>query len=84
MHVWCGFFYRHPDVLEWARRQRPDSKWVVHAVTNVTFFVNWIKNHPIGCGADLPDFVLSYPAVVALNKDKHNNYTYMDNLCLFR
>ena len=40
---------RETDVLQWAINQRPDSAWVCELVTNVTFFVNRIIDHPIGC-----------------------------------
>ncbi|XP_071476573.1 uncharacterized protein [Diadema antillarum] len=36
------------DVLEYARTLRPNSKWVVQHITNVTFYVFCIKDHPIG------------------------------------
>ena len=75
---------RHPDVLEWARQQRPNSKWVVDRVCHVTFYVNKIINHPIGYGDRLPDFVLNNNAVVALQKDENHNFWYRDNLCFFR
>ena len=39
---------REIDVLQWAINQRPDSAWVCELVTNVTFFVNRIIDHPIG------------------------------------
>ena len=45
---------RH-DILEYIRQQRPDIKWVVHLLTNVTFYVNKINNHPIGAGVLLPN-----------------------------
>jgi hypothetical protein len=37
-------------MLEYIRQQRPDTKWVVHLLTNVTFYVNKINTHPIGGG----------------------------------
>ena len=37
------------DVLKWAINQRPNSDWVCVMVTNATFFVNRILQHPIGC-----------------------------------
>ena len=40
---------RENDVLQWAINQRPDSAWVCELVTNVTFFVNRIIDHPIEC-----------------------------------
>ena len=36
------------DVLEWVRHERDNSKWVVEQITNVTFFVNNLRGHPIG------------------------------------
>lgn len=75
---------KHPDILEWARQQRPNSKWVVFAVTSVTIYVNKLKDHPIGCGVDLPEYIMRNDALVALQKDENHNFTYTDNLCFFR
>ena len=73
------------DVLQWAIAQRPNSDWVVELVTNVTFFINRIVHHPIGCvGIDLPDYVKNNKAIVGLVKDHYRTRTYNDNLCLFR
>ena len=72
------------DILQWAITQRPNSDWVCEHVTNVTFFLNKILQHPIGCvGIDLPDYVKNNKAVVGLEKDGHG-VIYRDNLCLFR
>ena len=74
-----------PDILQWAIAQRPNSDWVCEHVTNATFFVNKIEDHPIGCvGVNLPDYVKHNKAIVGLEKDHHRNATYNDNLCLFR
>ena len=74
-----------PDILQWAIAQRPNSDWVCEHVTNATFFVNKIEDHPIGCvGVNLPDYVKHNKAIVGLEKDHHCNATYNDNLCLFR
>ena len=76
---------KETDVLQWAIAQRPNSDWVVELVTNVTFFLNRIIHHPIGCvGVNLPDYVKHNKAIVGLEKDHHRNATYNDNLCLFR
>ena len=54
-------------------------------MTNVTFFLNRIVQHPIGCvGVTLPDYVKNNKSVVGLVKDHHSNATYNDTLCLFR
>ena len=73
------------DILQWVITQRPNSDWVCEHVTNVTFFLNKILQHPIGCvGIDLPDYVKNNKAVVGLEKDHYRTRTYNDNLCLFR
>ena len=72
------------DILQWAIAQRPNSDWVCEHVTNTTFFLNRIVQHPIGCvGVTLPDYVKNNKAIVGLAKDEHGA-TYNDNLCLFR
>ena len=76
---------REPDILQWAIAQRPNSDWVCELVTNVTFFLNRIVQHPIGCvGVNLPTYVKNNKAIVGLVKDHYHNATYNDNLCLFR
>ena len=72
------------DILQWAVAQRPNSDWVCEHVTNATFFLNRIVDHPIGCvGINLPDYVKKNKATVGLEKDEHGAI-YNDNLCLFR
>ena len=72
------------DILQWAIAQRPNSDWICVSVTNVTFFVNKILQHPIGCvGVSLPTYLKHNKAIVGLEKD-HYSKPYFDNLCLFR
>ena len=77
---------RETDVLQWAINQRPDSAWVCELVTNVTYFVNRIIDHPIGCVGmtDLPMYIKRNKAVIALEKEPVHAKRYNDNLCLFR
>ena len=76
---------REPDILQWAIAQPPNSDWVVELVTNATFFLNRIIQHPIGCvGVALPDYVKRNKSIVGLKKDRHRMATYSDNICLFR
>ena len=75
---------RTTDVLQYAIAQRPDSGWVVELVTNATYFVNAILNHPIGCvGAALPAYLRNNKHVVTLTNDRRGT-PYDDHLCLFR
>ena len=73
------------DILQWAIAQRPNSDWVCEHVTNATFFLNKIIQHPIGCvDVVLPDYVKNNKAIIGLINEHHRNATYNDNLCLFR
>ena len=73
------------DILQWAVAQRPNSDWICEMVTNATFFLNRIDDHPIGCvGVALPDYGKHNKAIVGLEKDRYHMTTYNDNLCLFR
>ena len=66
---------RETDVLQWAINQRPDSAWVCELVTNVTFFVNRIIDHPIGCVnmIPLPVYIKKNIAVIGLEKEPNNS-----------
>jgi hypothetical protein len=70
------------EVLADLSQQRPDTKWVVHLLINVTFYVNKLFDHPIGARVVLPDHMLKNKAVVALVGGSNGPYT--DNLCFFR
>ena len=75
---------REPDILQWAIAQRPNSDWVCELVTNATFFLNKIVDHPIGCvGVNLPTYVKNNKSIIGLETDSHG-VIYIDNLCLFR
>ena len=73
------------DPLEWARQQQPNSKWIVVFVTNATFYINHLPDHPIGSvTTDLPDYIKNNKAIIGLTKDKYSKYEHQDNLCFFR
>jgi hypothetical protein len=36
------------DILEWAREQRPNAKYVVARLTNLTVYIDKIIRHPMG------------------------------------
>ena len=70
------------NILELICQKRPDTKWVVHLLTNVTFYVNKLFDHPIDARAVLLDFFLRIQGLVCLATGSHEPYT--DNLCFFR
>ena len=72
------------DFLEWVRQQRPNSKWVVDLVTNVTWFVSKIRDHPIGRGKHLPGYVVDNRGIEPLENNVKTGKPYEDNLCFLR
>jgi hypothetical protein len=71
------------DVHEWARQQRPNSKWIVMDFTNATFYVTKLRDHPIGRSVRLPKYVLESPAIMSLDSSKKTGLPYEDKLCFF-
>ncbi|CAB3985404.1 Zinc finger and SCAN domain-containing 22 [Paramuricea clavata] len=72
------------DIHEWAKQQRPNSKWIVMDITNVTFYFTKLRDHPIGRSVRLPKYVLENPAIVSLDCDSNTSLPYEDKLCFFR
>ena len=72
------------DFLEWVRQQRPNSKWVVDLVTNVTWFVWKLRDHPIGRGSQLPGYIVENHGIAPLDRNRNTGKLYQDNLCFFR
>ena len=76
---------RETDVLQWAINQRPDSAWVSELVNNVTFFVNRIIDHPIGCvSVTLSAYIKKNKTIIALETEQNHSKRYTDNLYIFR
>ena len=71
-------------MLEWVRQQRPNSKWVIEKVTNVTFFVTKLRDHPIGRGGNLPSYLGKNNGLIPLDSNAQTGKIYNDNLCFFR
>ena len=73
------------DILEWARQQRDNTKWIVICVSNMTVYVNKLPDHPIGCtDVHLPDYIRWNKAIIGMEQNMHGNVVYKDNLCFFR
>ena len=72
------------DFLEWVRQQRPNSKWVVDLVTNVTWFIWKLRDHPIGRGSHLPGYIAENHGIAPLDRNHNTGKLYQDNLCFFR
>ena len=55
---------------------RPDTKWRLHQITNLLFFVNHLKHAPLGALFPLPKFIKYNRGLINVSGD--------DNLCFFR
>lgn len=71
------------DMIKFVTRNRPDSAWSLHVLTNLTFYVFPIPNHAIGHPDGIINYVKNSKAIVSAYADK-NGKAYTDNLCLFR
>ena len=75
------------DWLEYVRQQKPNSKWCIALLTNVTFHLYPMEDRPIGRGkiaGQLPKWLVENRGLDALEKDKRTGKVYADHLCYFR
>ena len=79
-----GESLRDIDITEWVRQQRPNTKWSVDQLINVSFFTTKIRGHPIGRGTDLPSYFVENRGLVVLDRNAQTENSYNDNLCFFR
>lgn len=72
------------DICSYVLKDRPNTKWRVVLVTNVTFFVYFLK-HILGAPTCLPEYItMKKNAIISLHKNPKDSKLYKDNLCLFR
>ena len=55
---------------------RPDTKWKVIQISNLTFYINHLQDAPLGAPIDLPDFIMNNHGLANVSAE--------DNLCFFR
>ena len=70
------------DFLEWVRQQRPNSKWVVDLVTNVTWVVWKLRDHPIGLGSHLPGYIAENHGIAPLDCNRQTG-RFIKIICVF-
>ena len=72
------------DLFEDLVRQRPDTKWKLHCLINVTFFLYHLTDIPLGCHqVQLPSILIQNRLVKCFVSDSRNR-PFDDNLCMFR
>ena len=55
---------------------RPDTKWKIVNIPNITFYINHLKDAPLGAPISLPDYIM--------NNHGLRNVSAGDHLCFFR
>ena len=55
---------------------RPDTKWKVIQISNLTFYINHLQDAPLGAPIILPDFIMNNYGLANVSAE--------DNLCFFR
>lgn len=76
--------FRNSDIFEWVRQQRPNSKWVVDTITDITFFTAKLRDHPIRRGKRLLNYIVENRSIDAVDYSHKTGKAYSDNLCFFR
>ena len=73
------------DVIESCSREKMNTKWRFHKLTNLTVFAALLKDVPMGCeNAVLPEPLLRNGTINCLTYEENRRQPYNDNLCLFR
>ena len=78
-------FLKQTDVIESCSRERMNTEWKFHKLTNLTVFAALLKDVPMGCkNAVLPKPLLRNGTINCLTYEQNTRQPYKDNLCLFR
>ena len=73
------------DIVDVCTRERANTKWKFHKLTNLTIFASLLKNVPMGCkDTVLPEPFLRNCNVNCLTFERNKRQPYNDNPCLFR
>ena len=73
------------DWLEYIRKQKPNSKWLVSLTCSVGIYIYKLPEMPIGRGGFfLPSFIVENRGVDGLEKNHQTGKVYDDHLCYFR
>ena len=78
-------FLNKTDVIESCSRERMNTKWRFHKLTNLTVFAALLNDVPMGCmDAVLPESLIKNHTINYLSFEENTRQPYNDNLGLFR
>jgi G:T-mismatch repair DNA endonuclease (very short patch repair protein) len=75
------------DMEEKGKTNRPDTKWNLHSISNISFYVNRLPHVPLLGKAPvvMPSFLSKNKGLVVLTRERGGKGAlYKDNLCVFR
>ena len=73
------------DIVDIYTRERANTKWKFHKLTNVTIYASFFNDVPMGCkDTVLPEPLLRNCNENCLSFEKNTLKPYIGNLCLFR
>ena len=73
------------DIIDLCTRERANTKWKFHKLTNVTVFAALPKDIPMGCkDTVLPKPLLKNQNVKCLTFERNTTQPHNDKFCLFR
>ena len=65
--------------------KRPNTKYTVIKITNITIYITLLMGIPIGASdKSFPSYLLNNKGLMSLVRSKKTGIAYKDNLCLFR
>ena len=77
--------FKNKDSVEYARANRPNSKYRVHKIMATSFYINPMNEFAIGCADDpIPEHIKRNKFIKTLTRSEHTKCLYKDNLCFFR
>ena len=71
------------DVIEYAKKQRPNTKWKPILLTNVVYEI-YNTSYPLGFGQSLPRYIVNMKSIISFERDPNTKRIYQDNKCFFR
>ena len=73
------------DIIDRCTRERANTKWKFHKLTNLTVFAALLKDVPMGSkNTVLPEPLLRNCNMNCLTFERNTSQLYNDNICLFR
>ena len=74
---------KHIDILHTIFKQRPNSKWKIHMLTNIRYVVFRMVDKSLGAGV-VPPYIKNKKCIISLDINPSTKLPYTDYYCAFR